>query len=324
MRSGFSRVELVVTLGVVALGVGILLPAVQAARAKSAQEVCTNNLRKIGIACMEFEETNGGLPPRRSSLNNGQPYGGWGAYILPYLGEDSVAKKYDLKRDFYDPANKEAVETKLAVFVCPSSPTGRTIGIQSQATVKSTNPDKDTVFTVHAAPCDYISSNGMNAGNTGYGINANGVVANDVVGGNQRQAMTDGIFLPLTKITDGTSCTLLLIEQAGRPQLWRNGKRIDSNAAGNMNPTARGAWAGYGSIAFSIANSEGERPAKGDATDCVVNCTNQNSVYGFHTGGANILMSDGAVRFIGTKLDPLTFVYLTIRDDGHLISPTDY
>lgn len=35
-------------------------------------------------------------------------------------------------------------------------------------------------------------------------------------------------------------------------------------------------------------------------------------------------MCDGSVKFVGPKLDPLTFAYLTIRDDGHLISPTDY
>ncbi|MBN9118114.1 MAG: DUF1559 domain-containing protein [Planctomycetes bacterium] len=325
MRRGFSRIELAVVLAVLAVGVGSTLPAVQAARRLSDREVCADNLRRIGMACLEFEKANGGLPPRRSSLNSGQPYGGWGAYILPYIGEDSLAGKYDPKRDFYDPANKAVVETPVSVFVCPSSPTGRSVGIQSQASAKSSNPDKDTVFSVSAAPCDYISSNGMNAGNTGYGINANAINPTDTMGGNQRQAMTDGVYLPLTKITDGTSCTLLLIEQAGRPQLWRNGKLIDNNPRANMNPSARGAWAGYGSIGFGVVNGEtGERPAKGDATDCVVNCTNQTSVYGFHAGGANVLMCDGAVRFVGTRLDPLTFAYLTLRDDGHLISPTDY
>ena len=62
----------------------------------------------------------------------------------------------------------------------------------------------------------------------------------------------------------------------------------------------------------------------GDATDCTVNCNNWFGVYGFHSGGANVLMCDGSVRFVTPKLDPLTFAYLTLRDDGHAIDPTDY
>lgn len=67
-----------------------------------------------------------------------------------------------------------------------------------------------------------------------------------------------------------------------------------------------------------------EGPGKGDATDCTVDCNNWFGIYGFPAGGANALMCDGSVRFVGPRLDPLTLAYLAIRDDGHLISPTDY
>ena len=143
--------------------------------------------------------------------------------------------------------------------------------------------------------------------------------------GNQRQPMTDNDFLPISKITDGTSCTLLLIEQAGRPNVWRSGKKKDSKDMFGMSPNARGSWAGWGSIAFGPSSATtGETPGNGDATDCTVNCNNSFGIYGFHTEGANVLMCDGSVRFVGSKLDPLTFVYLTIRDDGHLISLNDF
>ncbi|HEY1189318.1 MAG TPA: DUF1559 domain-containing protein [Gemmata sp.] len=322
MRTGPTRIELTVGVGLFLLGAGLLVPRVQAARADAARTQCQDNLRKLGQGFAEFEKTKGGLPPRRSGFNNGAPYGGWGPQVLPYIGEEAVAKKYDLKRDFFDPANKAAVETHVKAFQCPASPAARVVGIESQASTKSETADKDTVFTVKAAACDYISSNGVLMTRSGYGLNAN---TTDAMIGNQRQPMGDNDLTPLTKITDGTSCTLLLIEQAGRPNVWRNGKKKDGNDMFGMSPNARGSWAGWGSIAFGPASAEtGETPGKGDATDCTVNCNNSFGIYGFHAAGANVLMCDGSVRFVGTKLDPLTFAYLTLRDDGHLIDPTDF
>ena len=316
-----NRIEVAAAVCLVALAAGVVVPRVQAARADAAREQCRDNLRKLGQGCLEFEKARGGFPARRGGFNNGEPYTGWGAYVLPYLG-DAAALKYDVKRDFFDPANKAAAETPVKTFLCPASPGGRFVTIQSQASTKSTNPDKDTVFTTKAGVSDYIASNGVLMPRGGYGLNAN---VTDAMIGNQRQPMLDNDFLPVNKISDGTSCTLLLIEQAGRPNVWRNGKKTDGEGQFGMSPNARGAWAGWGSIAFGPGFADtGESPGKGDATDCTVNCNNWFGIYGFHAAGANVLMCDGSVRFVTPKLDPLTLVYLTIRDDGHLIAPTDY
>ena len=322
MRYGLTRTEFAVAAGLCLLAAGLLLPRVQAARADAARARCTDNLRKLGQGFAEFEKAHGGLPPRRAGFNNGEPYSGWGAYLLPHLGEEAVAKKYDPKRDFFDPANKAAVEAQVKAYLCPASPGDRVIRIESQASAKAANPDKDTVFKVKAAACDYIASNGVLLPRGGYGLN---FTEAGQMNGNQRQPMTDNEYTPLSKSTDGTSCTLLLIEQAGRPDVWRGGQKKEGDGQFGMSPNARGAWAGWGSIAFGPADAKtGESPGRGDATDCTVNCNNWFGIYGFHAGGANVLMCDGSVRFVGTKLDPLTFAYLTIRDDGHLISPTDY
>ena len=198
----------------------------------------------------------------------------------------------------------------------------RFVEIQSQATTKSLNEDKDTVFNCFAAVTDFISSNGVLITRQGYAINA---LPGEQRNGNERQPMTDDENLPLSKITDGLSNTLLLIEQAGRPDLWRNRQRQEGSGQFGLSPNARGAWAGWGSIAFGAADADtGELPGRGDATDCSVNCNNWFGIYGFHDGGANVLFCDGSVRFIGTQLDPLTFAYLTIRDDGRLVARGDY
>lgn len=322
VRKALSPIELSVTMGIALTVLGLILPAVQAIQKDAARASCIDNMRKLGQGFAEFEKTNGGFPARRTGFNNGAPYGGWGPLILGSIGEEELAKKYDPKLDCFDIGNKEVVETQIKTFLCPAAPVKRKITIQGQASSKSSNPDKDKIYTVEAAPNDYISSNGVLIVRAGYGLNAH---ATDQMNGNARQPLGDDEYLPLSKITDGLSCTILLIEQAGRPGTWRLDKKKNEEGQFGMSANARGAWAGWGSIAFGASNSEtGETPGKGNATDCTVNCNNWFGIYSFHKGGGHILLCDGSVRFVSTKLDPLTFAYLTLRDDGHAIDTNDY
>ena len=322
MQDWLNPIEVIVVAICLAVLSAVFMPGLLKARETARQASCQDRLRHLGAALLKFESVQGGLPPRRTGFNDGNPYGGWGGQILPHLGISDSPVDYDQHYDFFDPRNKAIVETQVPGFLCPASPAGRFVQIQSQASTKSRNPDKDTVYTCKAAAVDFITSNGVLMTRNGYGINALG---GERGVGNQRQPMTDNVNLPLSKITDGLSNTLLLIEQAGRPFAWRNGKQSPGDGQFGMSPNARGAWAGWGSIAFGAVNGEtGERPARGDGTDCSVNCNNWFGIYSFHHEGANVLFCDGSVRFVGRQLDPLTFAYLTVRDDGHLIQPDDF
>lgn len=320
-RRGLTLLDgLILALGALVV-VTILAPCVQAARAGSSRVRCQDRLRNLGVGFHAFEQARGGFPPRRTGFQDGSPYGGWGPFLLPFIDEAAIAARYDFRLDCFDPGNRLAVETEVAAFRCPDAPGGRHVDIQSQATAKSRNPDKDSVFTVRAAVNDFIACNGVLLPRKGYGVHA---LDGEGGPGNQRQAMSDDSFLPLTSITDGLGCTLLLIEQAGRPDVWRNGKKHEGGGQFGMSANARGAWAGWGSIGFGPSGADGLSPAKGDATDCTVNCNNWFGIYGFHPGGGHMLLCDGAVRFVGPSLSPLTFAYLSNRDDGRLISPTDF
>ena len=321
MRNAISRLEILTLIVCGVAWTALLLPVIGAANRDAKVLQCQSNLHNLGAAFADYESAHGGLPPRRAGFNNGEPYGGWGAALIPFIEEQTRAKGFDPKFDFFDPSNREASEAQPAAFLCPAAPRGRSVTVQSQASTKSANPNKDTVYSCRAAVSDFIAANGVLMTRTGYGLNA--VAMGDDIG-NQRQAMTDNADLPLAKITDGLACTLLLIEQAGRPSVWRNGFKKDDDGQFGMSPNARGAWAGWGSIAFGAANAEtGEIPGRGEHTDCSVNCNNWFGIYGFHQSGANVLLCDGSVRYVGTKLDPLTFAYLTLRDDGRLVSPDD-
>jgi prepilin-type processing-associated H-X9-DG protein len=238
------------------------------------------------------------------------------ANVVADRHDPALIANYHHDYDFFDPINQPVVQTRIATFLCPAAPADRVYTIESNASGNSRNPNKDTLFKAECGPNDFISSNGLSVPRQGFGLSWPEGLA-----GNQHQSMTDGDVLPASKITDGLAHTFLLIEQAGAPQQWRLGKLFKGPGIFAGQNNSRGTWAGFGSIQFRVTDPEdGYSPGRGDDTDCVVNCNNTFGIYGFHEAGANVLLCDGSVRFVGQALDGLTHARLTTRDDGQLIS----
>lgn len=314
VRRGVTALDVVVAGAILAIGCCLLFPALHEQRQLADLNVCQENLQSLSKAFQKFEQKQGGFPARRTGGFGNTPYGGWGVQLLAHLDE-KLNSEFHHDYDYFDEINKKVVETKIKTFICPAAPRDRSLLIRSNASAASANPNKDQLFEANCGPNDYISSNGFFMPSTGYGVGwPDGL-------GNQRQAMTDSEVAPLTRITDGLSNTILIVEKAGSPATYRLGKQTDANNLFNGQNNSRGVWAGYGSIAWGPMNGKtGERPARGDSTDCTVNCNNTFGIYGFHEKGANILLCDGAVRFVTNKLDGLTLGRLTMRDDGQLLS----
>src|SRR5471030_1466500 len=97
-RGGFTLIELLVVIGIIAVLIGLLLPAVQKVREAAARTRCAGNLKQIGVALHVYENANGSFPPGyRDTRPDSQPGPGWGwqTFLLPYVEQPSLYSLID-------------------------------------------------------------------------------------------------------------------------------------------------------------------------------------------------------------------------------------
>jgi prepilin-type N-terminal cleavage/methylation domain-containing protein len=303
-RNGFTLIELLVVIAIIAILIGLLLPAVQKVREAANRMKCQNNMKQVGLSLHTFQTAMGVFPPgamdgtptatergmlRRAGVNDSQmtTSHSWVPFVLTGLEQDNLARIYNFDKSWSDATNQAAVETPLAMMVCPSVPGGA-----SRTNAKSSRNLPST---------DYSA-------NYGYGTDLinNGLVDNIANAGHCGILDVNICYGPL-EVSDGLSNTIMLSEDAGRPFIYRGRVRTTTVATD-------GGWA-------DNANSYITHGTGADGTGngpCHTNCYNGNEVYSFHTDGANHILGDGSVRFIRASLNVRIFVRLITRAGGDL------
>jgi prepilin-type N-terminal cleavage/methylation domain-containing protein/prepilin-type processing-associated H-X9-DG protein len=376
-QSGFTLVELLVVIAIIGVMVGLLLPAVQAAREAARRMQCSNNMKQMGLAVHNFESTYKKLPHSGQCDSTGSNSTTYMIHstltlLLPYIEQQQVYELFDhstnpivaygatpsgvnfvtpsgalLHKDakgraYDDPAHPNgqiAAKTKIAAYVCPSTPIG--------------NVARDPVHGYGGLDYMFAAISDVDGRPTSATFGARtstsdtAVWLSQVVGG--MLGCDGGNF---SRVVDGTSNTLLQMEDASRSHpsvavfgaFSARNSPVDpsaliesvNNQAGNPGGRRVFAWAdpdaatnGYSGPSNAIA--PGSRKARinqnktpiGGPAECrwsVNNCGPNDEPFSFHSGGINASMGDGSVRFVSDTIDGLVFKNLIGASDG-IVTP---
>lgn len=286
-RRAFSLIELVVVLSVIGILVGLLLPAVQSSRAAAQRASCQNTMRQLGVALHNFEAANGRMPP-----NGRYPATlSWFVEVLPYLEQDSLYQASFAAAQAEGDATLPphvGFSTPLKALACPAD--GRLGSTHNYA-------GKEAAYT------SYLGINSV------------------LVPGQRRLA--PGLFLnspgvTLAAVTDGTSGTIAVVErpppdnfQAG---WWYPATPYWGTAGPNVDLIV------LGEPRIEVRDGCSVRTAFGPGR--LDNICDRLRIWSLHPSGANFLLLDGSVRFMGYGFAAFVPDAATISG-GEIIPPTE-
>jgi prepilin-type N-terminal cleavage/methylation domain-containing protein/prepilin-type processing-associated H-X9-DG protein len=356
-RRGITLIELLVVIAIIGVLVALLLPAVQKVRAATFRTQCSNNIKQLALALHNYHDTQGAFPPAFKFLPQPDPAVPVGTYtlpspttpvtpdpsrvgpsvfvlILPYLEQGNLYQQIDVNLSFFNPANmppaNPAYSTPIRTFLCPSAPGLPTVDYTAELTQSfnnfgvSLNYPRGLIF----GRTDYAPDAGMSADIPGININAGASII----------VQPPAPLVHLTDVSDGTSNTVMLVEDAGRPA-WYGSSGMASQpgytpvlgpyGGDGPAPQGGGAWADpLNYIATNGADPSGSGIAAGGNFDgippapwsCSEMCSNDSEIFSFHTGGSNVAMGDGSVRFLKAGLTMGQMQALLSRAGGEVNS----
>lgn len=337
-RAGFTLVELLVVIAIIGILVGLLLPAVQAAREAARRMQCSNNIKQIGLALHNYESAHKSFPlawwidipgyPKSPNLAAANARV-WSVSILPFIEQVNLYNQIDQRYPAINELgpiavkNVAVIKNPLNFYHCPSAP------YDPGEIYHADTTGAGLPFTWDAAGSDYIPTTGVR------GVFANIAYAGSPGGKRDGVMQVQGPFggsgvSKLGAITDGTSNTILVAERTGGPRIYIGSKTVNLTGL-PFNPieTNGGGWGDVlnGENWLSGALNPGSYDSANPMTfinffqqegPCIVNCTNirGRSLHSFHTGGAQIGLADASVQFLSSSVDAYVMAALITRSKG--------
>jgi prepilin-type N-terminal cleavage/methylation domain-containing protein/prepilin-type processing-associated H-X9-DG protein len=330
-RPGFTLIELLVVIAIIAILIGLLLPAVQKVREAAARSQCQNNLKQLGVACHNYHSAYEKLPygilrdqgiaqiPYTDSRDTSTTPPRTRRFalmhqLLPYIEQENLFRRYvewtggpapnPWDRNSIDENNvqwgpgwffhKQVVKT----LICPSNPNAG----------NSLNPN-GRYFITH-----YFGSAGTRGYNRGPFTGGPAVRPSHV-------DYLDGVFvqnrqITLLGISDGTSNTLMLGE-----------RHYFDPEFDKYSPITDWGWCWFGGTADAFLGTSVRINYRWPAGSAPTNSTNpvaiddrMNTHGSGHTGGTNVALADGSVRFVRESIPQQTWIALGTRAGGEVIA----
>jgi prepilin-type N-terminal cleavage/methylation domain-containing protein/prepilin-type processing-associated H-X9-DG protein len=299
-RRAFTLIELLVVIAIIAILIALLVPAVQKVRAAAARTQCSNNLKQIGLAIHSYHGVKKHIPAAYTSpppsFDPNYYYDAgwaWSAAILPYIDQTPLYTHL-------------GVET--GTFGAP--------GAGTYGTLAAPNQWSQTKIPVYRCPSDlgpdlddqrsYFATSNYRAT---CGPNPTGSLAftpDADVGG----CMFQDSKVTFQQVTDGTSNTLIIGECVYD---WKPATSTGRIAA---------IWAGMRGTDTAVHISDVMWWM--DPITAEINGPAPQAFSSNHGNGAYCLFCDGTVRYVRDGVDINTIIYLTGRNDGVIVNPSDY
>jgi prepilin-type N-terminal cleavage/methylation domain-containing protein/prepilin-type processing-associated H-X9-DG protein len=341
-RRGFTLIELLVVIAIIGVLIGLLLPVVQSAREAARRIQCMNNLKQIGLAVHNYNDSVGTLPlgcaVTFDSAKN-PVFQGWGitARILPYMDDQAKFNACNFSLANETPANETAMRVATATYLCPSDGKNTVIFLDGSQPRNNTNygfnrgdwyvwgaspsaPQPNSPFRANAcvrlaAITDGLSNTLFAAdvkSHTPYLLNCSGLILSPL----GTQPMPGPSDNPAT-VTQYTGCAGPLAElrpDSGHSE-WEDGNTSQAGftTAWPPNMITPGSFNGV-----SVADTDliALREENGGPTFAAVTARS------YHPGGVNVLLGDGSVHFIKSTIAGRTWRALGSVAGGEVI-PAD-
>jgi prepilin-type N-terminal cleavage/methylation domain-containing protein/prepilin-type processing-associated H-X9-DG protein len=317
-HAGMTLIEVLVVIGIIGVLVGLLIPAVQAAREAAHRTRCVNNMKQLMLAVHGFESANGGFPPwaRAKLLTDDQvSYCSWQAVILPQMGESPLYNAInfevpclypgDLHRD-----NATVARTFIGSFLCPSDP---------------------HAMQGSLGTASYRANLGLGETET------TRVSSSHSVSRYTRKGAFEVSVLPLSEFRDGLSQTIALSEkpvgtQSGEayspfrdwiqtfdfdkwPEQLQHCASLKSTS--QFQPGAGRAWILSGPAYTAFYTSA---PPNSSIPDCGNTARGMFAARSYHPNGVNAAMADGSVRWFHSRISLPAWQSLGTRNGGETIT----
>ena len=308
-RRAFTLIELLVVIAIIAILIALLLPAVQQAREAARRTQCKNNLKQIALALHNYESTFTLMPPGFMAVNAASTH----TQILPYIEQGNVTALFNFNVDTNTHvSNQAARQQKLVMFMCPSQPTSPAMvltGTQCPNGCGTTNYVQslgdNANFAADRGP--FGRNRGARFRDFLDGLSNTGVFAEIVLGPSTGSGNTSGV------VAAGSKQDFWVATQVPFAT-W------DASATGDTIPVPdcdnraisallyRGKQY-YRGVVVSTFYSHTMTP-NARTRDCIRAVgfdRGHLATRSFHTGGAQMCLGDGSVRFVSENIDARTW-----------------